>query len=291
MIVLLTGDYIEHDEKVALQKLSCQPHETFPEHTHTFIELVYIWRGTGTQLINGQGFPVQRGDLIWINPGDYHSFTSPGEMQYINLLFEPDFLSEQERTTVSDLPASYELSPALFREFGGKVPGTACHVSFRGKPMLELEGLLDAMMEEFTAKKEGYRSMLRGYTTLLLTRTFRMMQKNLAGTEHRDACNVLPGLLTYIEEHYTDRITLQDLSRESFYSPYYIGKIFKEQLGSTFTEYVQEIRLREAKRLLLETDETAEAIGRSVGYPDKTQFYRIFKQAFGLTPQQMRKQG
>ncbi len=104
--------------------------------------------------------------------------------------------------------------------------------------------------------------------------TFRTMQDYLKNSGLRDAYHMLPKMLTYIERHYAGQITLQDLAKQSFYSPYYISKkIFTECLGYTFTEYVQQIRLQEAKRKLMETEDTVESIGRSVGYADKTQFF------------------
>jgi YesN/AraC family two-component response regulator len=155
--------------------------------------------------------------------------------------------------------------------------------------LVKLEELLETMNKEYNVKKTGYRAMLHGYTTILLGMMYRTMQDHIQTSELREVYDMLPPLLTYIEQHYAGQITLQDLAKQSYYSPYYISKVFKECFGFTFTEYVRQIRLREARRRLLETQETVESIGRSVGYTDKTQFFRLFKQSFGMTPQQLRR--
>jgi len=285
MKVYAASEFIHHDEQIALSKIESHLHE--PEHTHDFVELVYIWRGSGCHKVNGQSYEVQRGDLIFMNVGDRHSFVADGDMQYMNILFEPDFLSEQLCAAES---ADSFFRIKLFQEFGSTLQTPLPKVKFRGKEMRELEELLDTMLREYLEKEDGYKAMLRGYSLLLITRAFRMMQANLKTPEFSGAGDLLPQLLSYIEQHYAGKITLQDLARESFYSPYYLSKIFKECFGFTFTEYVQEVRLRVAKRLLTETDEPIETIGRRVGYNDKAQFFRVFKQNLGVTPQQYRKQ-
>lgn len=278
-------DYIQQDEKIALYKL--HHHSNEPEHTHNFIELVYIWQGAGYQEVNGKSFKVQRGDFLFMNIGDRHSFAVQKDMQYMNILFDPEFLSDQ--LSMTDTTAHF-LPFKLFQEFKDSLANPSPHVTFRGKCMIELEQLLETMYTEYCGKKSGYLAMLHGYATLLLTRMLRMMEENLQNSDLRTAYHMLPQLLTYIEQHYAGHITLNDLARESFYSPYYLSKMFKECLVFTFTEYVQDVRLREAKRMLLETEDSVESIGRSVGYENKTQFFRLFKQSLGMTPQQLRKQ-
>lgn len=277
-------DCFEPNEKIAIFKPSIHGNE--PEHTHTFIELVYIWGASGCHRVNGQPFHVQRGDLLFMNVGDTHSFDTVPGMDYMNILFEPCFLSEELSAAES---TRHFLSLQLFREFRDQLERPVPQVKFRGKSMVRLEELLETMHEEYKAKKSGYRTMLHGYTTILLGMMFRTMKDNLKNSEFRDAYDMLPLLLTYIERHYAGHITLQDLAKESYYSPYYISKVFKECFGFTFTEYVQQLRLREANRKLLETEEPVAEIGKSVGYPDKTQFFRLFKQSYGMTPQQLRK--
>ncbi|QHT59624.1 AraC family transcriptional regulator [Paenibacillus lycopersici] len=278
------ADCIQQDEKIALSKVSNHAHE--PEHTHNFVELVYILHGTGTHRINDHSYNVRRGDLIWMNVGDRHSFDGP-DMQYMNILIQSDFLNAQLPSLEPD--RSF-FGHRLFHEFHHTLQRSFHHIRFQGRSILELEELLETMYGEYIAKKNGYRAMLCGYATLLLASAFRKMQDNVKQDAAIAFHELLPKLLSYIERHYASPITLQDLAKESYYSPQYISKTFKVCCGYTFTEYVQEVRLREAKRMLLESADCVAAIGKRVGYPDKSQFFRLFKQYYGLTPQQLRDQ-
>lgn len=88
----------------------------------------------------------------------------------------------------------------------------------------------------------------------------------------------------YIDNNYANDISLDDVSREVDLSPYYFSKLFKEETGQNFVEYLTEKRINEAKRLMDTTDMSIKDIGVAVGYIDPNYFSRIFKKNAGLTP-------
>lgn len=88
----------------------------------------------------------------------------------------------------------------------------------------------------------------------------------------------------YIDMNYEKDISLDDVSREVDLSPYYFSKLFKEETGQNFVEYLTEKRIAEAKRLMDTTDMPIKDIGINVGYIDPNYFSRIFKKNVGVTP-------
>lgn len=88
----------------------------------------------------------------------------------------------------------------------------------------------------------------------------------------------------YIGENYSKDISLDDVSREVDISPYYFSKVFKEEVGSSFIEYLTTMRMEEAKRLLKETDMSMKEICMKIGYSDPNYFSRNFKKYAGITP-------
>lgn len=88
----------------------------------------------------------------------------------------------------------------------------------------------------------------------------------------------------FIDSHYHKDISLDDVSREVDISPYYFSKIFKEETGKNFVEYVTEIRMNRAKELLTGTDLSMKEICSEIGYADPNYFSRTFKKNTGLTP-------
>jgi two-component system response regulator YesN len=88
----------------------------------------------------------------------------------------------------------------------------------------------------------------------------------------------------YIDTHYTKDISLDDVSREVDISPYYFSKIFKDETGENFIEYVTNIRIEKAKELLEDSDYSMKEICCMIGYSDPNYFSRAFKKNVGVTP-------
>ncbi|QOX64747.1 response regulator [Anoxybacterium hadale] len=88
----------------------------------------------------------------------------------------------------------------------------------------------------------------------------------------------------YIKSNYSKSITLEDVAREINVSPQYLSKLFKEETGENFIDYLTSIRIRIAKSLLEGDDLSIKEICYSIGYSDPNYFSRIFKKIVGATP-------
>lgn len=93
----------------------------------------------------------------------------------------------------------------------------------------------------------------------------------------------------YMAQHFAKQLTLEEVARQVHLSPYYFSRLFKEREGLTFIEYLTNLRLEEAKRLLLKTEDKIEAIARRVGYGEANYFSRLFKRKVGMSPSEYRK--
>lgn len=94
----------------------------------------------------------------------------------------------------------------------------------------------------------------------------------------------------YLDEHYTEKIVLDDLSEKYYINKYYLTKIFKETYGSTINGYIIAKRITRAKQLLRFTDMTVDEIGNAVGMGDANYFSRTFRKVEGISPREYRKQ-
>ena len=93
---------------------------------------------------------------------------------------------------------------------------------------------------------------------------------------------------SYIQENFQKDLSLDEVSRQMDLSPYYFSKLFKEETGSNFVEYVTNLRIGRAKELLTKEDGSMKEICASVGYSDPNYFSRIFKKNTGVTPTEYR---
>ena len=93
----------------------------------------------------------------------------------------------------------------------------------------------------------------------------------------------------YVREHYMENISMSDVASSVFLSPSYANQKFVSKCGCSIFEYIVKCRIREAKRLLLESDESVTRIAELVGYGSKTNFYLCFKRSEGISPMEYRK--
>ncbi len=99
----------------------------------------------------------------------------------------------------------------------------------------------------------------------------------------------LRSIKEYLDENYTQKITLDDLSAKFYINKFYLLEIFKQQYGMGINEYMIHMRITKAKRLLRFTDKTVEEIAYSCGMNSLHYFSRVFKKVEGLSPSEYRK--
>ena len=92
----------------------------------------------------------------------------------------------------------------------------------------------------------------------------------------------------YVNEHYRD-VTLEDLTKVVHMNPDYISKFFKQKTNQNFSDYVMEVRMKNAARLLIDVRYWIYEISDMVGYSNSFNFTRTFKNYFGMTPSEYRK--
>lgn len=133
-------------------------------HVHEFVELIFIAEGTATHYIDGERYDTEPGDLLFVNYGQTHAFEVGENYQYYNLLYVPEFFSE-ELINSENIYEIFEIS--LFREFKDTRAIQTQMVRFRGNEFLEIKKLAEDMHREFRQKEMGYRSVLNGYSRVL----------------------------------------------------------------------------------------------------------------------------
>lgn len=94
--------------------------------------------------------------------------------------------------------------------------------------------------------------------------------------------------IEYIQYHYSQPLTLADIAKVAHLSVSRMGHLFREEMGVTIIDYLTNIRINHAKRMLLTTDNNCTQICYEVGYNNQSYFTRVFKQITGMTPLQFR---
>ena len=92
----------------------------------------------------------------------------------------------------------------------------------------------------------------------------------------------------YLAKSYAQDISLESVSETLGFSSFYFSKLFKQHFGTTFVEYLTDIRIQIAKSILQDPTKSAKEVGEAVGYPSSNYFVKLFKKKTGMTPTEYR---
>ncbi|MBQ9198340.1 MAG: AraC family transcriptional regulator [Clostridia bacterium] len=122
-----------------------------------------------------------------------------------------------------------------------------------------------------------------------LLRDFQPEEQAAAVFSDKENESNVHGMIQYLEQHYRQRITLQDMARQWNYSTTYASQLFKEYVGINFYDYLTRIRLRQATRDLSETQKKIVDIAAENGFQDLKSFNTKFREMFGRSPSDYRR--
>ena len=281
MNIYRNNDYFEDGQLLYLSPILSSTHRE-NTHMHEFMEVVYIYSGSGEHSIDGQVFRVSRGDLLFINLGQTHTILS-GKMQYINCLLRPEFIS-REWNQSDDWTAFFSLS--LFDSNDQDFDHKRCAIQFHGEERLEVQSLFAFMERERENAKPNYHHILSSYMQIILGKMLRVLKKEQGCTENQ---KLNWEIINYVNKNCYGTLSLTKLAEKYFYNPTYLSTKFKEISGKNLSAYIREQRMKEAERLLVDTSLPIETIYTAVGYAEKGHFYSTFKKYTGMTPLQFRK--
>ena len=275
MRIYKTDEFMKENQTIHL----CEFTSRYPEpiHSHDFIELVYILSGTGLHEINGDQYSLSHGDLLFMNIGCTHGFSSEEGFRYVNILLSPKILANTENAlALLSLTTFNELCTDA--EFG--------KLTFFGKDRAEIETIIQAMLEEYNAKPTHWEQVLSDYLHILLT---KLLRKTENGMDQRELGEMWHSLSQYIDQNIGERLTLSSLAEKCFYNPSYFSRSFKEKFGMTLTEYLTRKRLKRAISLLSSTDLSMDQISEQAGFSDRAACSHAFSKYLGANPKDFRK--
>lgn len=273
-----------HDDHIAAQTFSVK--KDLGSHTHDFIELIYIKSGTGVQVIDGISYPVSRGSFLFVNHGQTHAIHAEEELSYIEVMFDLEFISQEliNKNNAFDI-----LTLSSFGDLGSELDDTVPPiVHFSGEELYAVEHLLKDLVREISLRRPLYKNVIHGYMETLLSKLMRKLATNLPDGLQAEKQDALYKIMEYINQNYSEDISLETLAERSFYNPSYFSRIFKNRFGMGFKAYITKLRTDKAAELLKTTDLPVKDVLTRCGFNDKNAFYRALEHWYGTTPSGLR---
>lgn len=245
---------------------SSQPLVKLRPHWHEHIELLFFVSGACDMVCDGNSFPVQAGDLVIVNRNQIHAFASTQPLEHFCIILYPSFLA--------DIDAS----------------------NLRFQNLIKGDDYIESCFYEIYAHKQRGDSIGKVHIKSTAYALMAHLMENYAVEPmseddyamHINRLERLNVALSHIAEHYHEKISTAELAKMCFFSESHFCYFFKNAVGKSAINYINELRIDKASVLLKNTDESIAHISSSVGFPDLNYFSRMFRKYKGMSPREYR---
>lgn len=246
--------------------------QNFPRVLHKHddrLEIVFIVKGSGSHLIGNTRYQTKAGDILIFNRGVIHDEMAEvnSDMVVYCCGIKNLQIKGMEENCLFDM-----LSPAVIAS---------------GDKRELIEKTLDTMFlyvrDNLAAANENCRYLLAS----LLTTIIRLPREKIKPISYK-RLTLVEQVKHYIDQHYQEELTLQDIALRFNVSPYYLAHLFKEQTNFSPIQYMIRRRIGEAQSLLINTNHSVTRIASLVGYDNANYFSTLFSKMIGISPSSYR---
>lgn len=250
-------------------------------HWHEEAELTLITEGEGLYQIDLVDYEVKKGDILFVLPLLLHSVSlaqsQNEEMVSETYVFHMNFLGGNS----TDICSTRYFVPIMNHEL--ILP---CLITPKHPAHVLIRKIFYQIASLYHEEVLGYELALKG---LFLQVVFLLLQystkqaKNVLPEEGTPA-DKLKNVLDYIEIHYAQTISVEELAKICCFSEYHFMRFFKKHMNMTCVEYVNNVRLEKAVELFEQGNTSILEVSLSVGFHNLSYFHRAFKNKYGMTP-------
>lgn len=265
--------------------IDIRPHTRFahfPEHSHNYVEVVYMCQGSTTHIANGSRITLKAGELLFLGQGATQEILPAGKDDIaVNFIILPQFFEKVlEMLDTDKTPLRSFLANSL-----GTVHGNTGYLYFQVADVLPIQNLVENLIWTLLLGQSfNRRTVCQTTMGLLFMQLYSHTDRLIFQGSQQEA---LVQVLRYIEENY-QTAALTEIAETLHYDLCWLSREIKRSTGRTFKELLQEKRLNQAAYYLRQTGLHVDEIGLAVGYSNLSYFHRIFQKKYGMTPKKYR---
>lgn len=256
-------------------------------HWHPELEILLIESGELHVFLESQEYIGRSGDVLFVNTGLLHSmYAAPGENTlYTALVFDLNLLCFH----MYDHVQSTQIAPLL----SGKLKFPPL-LDSQCTCLREIQELLKHILSTYDQQRAFYRFETKIALLQLLLVMFRehlfLKDSERSSALSPQQISQLKEILSYIHEHYQEKIFLEDIADAFHLSPKYFSRYFKKQFGQTFTQYLNAYRIEQSLSLLEQNKCSISDAALLSGFESPSYYVKVFKAVMGITPGEFSRQ-
>ncbi len=262
-------------------------HPAYPCHRHEFWEIVIVYRGSGLMSFGHRTLPIRVGDVFVLSRGQRHAYLETRSLDVINIVFDPAHVGSVH-PVLADWMRHESLVSVGPRWKPGETEGECLHLG--SSDFALLLDKVRRMEAELESEKQESRIAALAYFLLIIT-LLRRQSRPWESTGSTAAGHRVSRALEFIEEHFSDPITIEDIVSHSQVSRRHFFRLFEQAVGVAPMEYLKKLRLQKAASMLLTTKASVTQVAFACGFNDSNYFSSLYHKEFGMSPSQFKKDG
>ena len=246
-------------------------------HHHDFYEVYLFLKGSAEYWIEGRRVSLAPGDFILLNPTELHrSIVLPEATDYerIVLWINKDYLQSLSSSD-ADLSECFNTS----------VPSHKNRIRPSGATLSPLASTLTSLVEEYCRNSWGKNECLQAIFVQFMVELNRAVKESAPKSNKDSDDSFVLNVLKYINENYSEDLSLDFLAERFFVSKYHLSHSFRREVGVSVYRYIMLKRLLAAKELL-QSGMSAGEVAYATGFGDYAGFWRAFKTEYGISPKE-----
>lgn len=264
-------------EDIYIQRLKTNQKHNMPvQHYHDGYEIYLQLDGKRYLFYDNICYTLERGDMVIFKPFDIH-YTESRESDY----YERYVINFKENVLLTILSESEQ------RFLLEKINGCVIHLN--EEHTIEMCGYFNRADEYAKQNSFFSKKLLHSALFALILKAAEYTGESIEVTGKQIEPNIIKAL-KYIEKHYTENISLEDIAGTAHMSKYHFCRKFHTTTGATALEYLNNVRLTKVHNLLLSTDTSIDEIASMTGFSSAVNLTRAFKKVYGSSPRAFRKE-
>ncbi len=260
------------------------------QHCHEYIQIWYVKHGECIHYFNEVPHKLTKGNIFILPPNVPHSISTceAKNIELIGMDFTESFINEE----IYNQSDNHLFDFAYIEPFIVSLDEIKPTFQLDGTIVKTIETLLEETLAEFKTQEKYHQLFIKANLLKILAIVTREYDRGI-DPEKQNIIDrykqTMNEALNYMRANYQNKIYLEEVCRIAMMSPTYFSYVFKQITGRTFTEYLNYLRIMEAKQLLGSSSKTVSGISYEVGFNDPAYFDRVFKKEVGMSPGKYRK--
>ena len=249
-------------------------------HWHRSFELTLVERGVLTLRLLTETHTLQAGDMLFLNSGTIHCFEDGGGCVLKDLIFAPELLAAPDGRVYREHIVPVQNSCQSF----AIIRGNSVHAQKLS------DSIQNALIITADSSDSLYALRVQCALLLIWQELLPMLSRNSVFSTGYDRSMQLRmrQMLSYIHAHYGERITLSDIAASAGVSEREASRCFSLCIQTSPVKYLNQVRIREAEKLLSQTDLSISAVAEATGFDSPGYFAKTFRAKNGITPKGFR---